>query len=70
MPQDAETLLGGFMKLIGQEEIWENMQKANAIPRAWAWFQGALRPLMGFVGADPGAVHADASSRSTSSTSS
>ena len=31
------------MKLIGQEEIWENIKKANAIPRAWAWFQGALQ---------------------------
>jgi hypothetical protein len=44
-----ELLIGGFMKLIGQEEIWENMKKANAIPRAWAWFQGALAGLLGFV---------------------
>ena len=37
------------MKLIGQEEIWKNIKKANAIPRAWAWFQGALAGLLGFV---------------------
>ncbi len=30
VPRTAETLIGGFMKLIGQEEVWENMKKANA----------------------------------------
>jgi hypothetical protein len=49
VPRNAETLIGGFMKLIGQEEVWENMKKANAIARAWAWFQGAMNDLMGFV---------------------
>ena len=49
VPRTPEILIGGFMKFIGQEEIWENMKKANAIPRAWAWFQGALQGLMGFV---------------------
>jgi hypothetical protein len=48
-PRNAETLIGGFMKLIGQEEIWQNIQRANAVARAWAWFQGALSGLMGFV---------------------
>ena len=43
------------MKLIGQEEVWENIKKGNAVARAWAWFQGALAGLMGFVAADPGA---------------
>jgi hypothetical protein len=47
--RSPENLIGGFMKLIGQEEVWENIQKANAIPRCWAWFQGALQGLMGFV---------------------
>ena len=51
--RSAETLIGGFMKLIGQEEIWENMKKANAIPRAWAWFQSAMSALMGFVSQIP-----------------
>jgi hypothetical protein len=49
VPRTAETLIGGFMKLIGQEEVWENLKKANAVPRAGAWFQGALEGLMGFV---------------------
>lgn len=54
VPRNAETLIGGFMKLIGEEEIWENIKKANAIPRCWAWFQGAINGLMGFVRAIPG----------------
>lgn len=49
VPRTPEVLIGGFMKFIGQEEIWENMKKTTAIPRAWAWFQGALQGLMGFV---------------------
>ena len=53
VPRSAENLLGGFMKLIGQEEIWENIKKGNAIPRAYAWFQGALEGLMGMVRAVP-----------------
>src|SRR5262249_46282825 len=28
--RNAETLIGGFMKLIGQEEVWNNMKQANA----------------------------------------
>lgn len=49
VPQTAEALIGGFMKLIGQEEIWNNIKKANALSRAWAWFKGALSGLLGFV---------------------
>ena len=49
VPRTAETLIGGFMKLIGQEEVWENIKKANALSRAWNWFQGALNGLLGFV---------------------
>jgi hypothetical protein len=49
VPRTPETLIGGFMKFIGQEEVWENIKKANAVARAWAWFQGALTGLMGFV---------------------
>lgn len=45
----ADNLIGGFMRLIGQEEIWQNLQRANAINRAFAWFQGALAGVMGFV---------------------
>jgi hypothetical protein len=54
VPRNAETLIGGFMKLIGQEDVWENIKKGNAIPRAWAWFQGALSGLMSQVEAVPG----------------
>ena len=49
VPRTPEILIGGFMKLIGQEEVWENIKKSNAIPRAWAWFQAALAGLIGFV---------------------
>ena len=49
VPRTPATLIGGFMSLIGQEEVWNNLQRANAVPRAWAWFQGALAGLMGFV---------------------
>ena len=45
----AENLIGPFMTLIGQEEIWENMKKANAVARAFAWFKGALNGLLTFV---------------------
>ena len=54
VPRSAETLIGGFMRLIGQEEIWQNLQQSRAVPRAFAWFQGALAGLIGFVTALPG----------------
>lgn len=56
VPRNADTLIGGFMKLIGQEEVWENIKKGKAVARAWAWFQGALAGLMGFVRAIPGKI--------------
>src|SRR5262249_21563815 len=49
VPRTADTLIGGFMKLIGQQEVWENIKKGNAIAKAWAWFQNALKDLLGFV---------------------
>lgn len=48
-----ENLIGGFMKLIHQEEIWQNIQKANAVPRAFKWFQGAVSALIAFVSQIP-----------------
>ena len=54
VPQDPQALLGGFMKFIGEEEVWNTMQKANAIPRAFAWFKGAMAALRGFVSEVPG----------------
>ena len=48
------------MKLIGQEEVWENLKQGKAVQRAWAWFQGALAGLMGFVHVDSGPDRRDA----------
>ena len=45
----AELLIGGFMKLIGQQEVWDNTKKSGAVPKAWAWFKGALSELKAFV---------------------
>jgi len=53
VPQTADTLIGGFMTLIGQQEIWENIKKSNAIPRAWAWFKNALKTLFALVSSIP-----------------
>ncbi len=53
VPRSAETLVAPFLKLIGEEEVWENMQKAKAIPRIWKWFQGALTEVKGYVAAIP-----------------
>lgn len=53
VPRNADTLVGGFMKLIGQEDVWENIKKGKAVAKAWAWFQGALEGLMGFVRSVP-----------------
>ena len=33
VPQDAEALVGGFLKFIGEGETWDKIQKANALPR-------------------------------------
>lgn len=56
VPRNAETLIGGFMKLIGQEDVWDNIKKGNAVARTWAWFQGALSGLMGLVRSIPGRI--------------
>lgn len=56
VPRNADTLIGGFMKLIGQQEVWNNLKRANAVARAWAWFQGALAGLLGFVRQIPGMI--------------
>jgi hypothetical protein len=48
-PRNADTVIGGFMKLAGQGDVWAKMQEANAVPRAWAWFQTAMEELGGFV---------------------
>ncbi len=52
----ASSLIGGFMGLIGQKEIWDNIQKGNAVARAWAWFQGAMKGALALVTSIPGRV--------------
>ncbi len=56
VPRNPEVLIGGFMKLIGQEEVWKNIQRGGAVPRAFAWFTGVLSGLMSFVNSIPGRV--------------
>ena len=56
VPRTAEALIGGFMKLIGREEVWENIRKGNAIGRAWQWFEKALAGLIGLVLSVPARV--------------
>ncbi|MEY4905914.1 MAG: hypothetical protein RLZZ292_3729 [Bacteroidota bacterium] len=53
VPQTADALIGGFMKLIGQEEVYENIKKGNAVERALTWFKGAMQGVMAFVAALP-----------------
>jgi hypothetical protein len=52
-PRTPETVIGGFMEMIGQQELWGNIQRANAIPRAWAWFQTAISGLVSLVSSIP-----------------
>ena len=49
----AETLLGPLLKMIGLGDVWQKMQDAKAIPRAWAWFQTTMSQLLGFVSQIP-----------------
>jgi Domain of unknown function (DUF4157) len=49
----AETLLGPLLKMIGLGDVWQKMQDAKAIPRAWAWFQTTMSQLVGFVSQIP-----------------
>ena len=52
----ASALIGGFMKLIGQEEIWENIKKGNAVAKAWDWFKTAMGGALNLVLSIPGRV--------------
>jgi hypothetical protein len=49
----ATEVIGGFMTMIGQDELWQNIQRANAIPRAFTWFKTAMKGLMGLVTSIP-----------------
>ena len=48
-PRTPDTVIGGFMKLAGEGDVWAKMQEANAVSRAWTWFQTAMEQLGGFV---------------------
>ena len=37
------------MKLAGQDDVWQKMQETKAVPKAWKWFQNAMKDLVGFV---------------------
>jgi hypothetical protein len=50
----ADMMIGGFMKIIGQDEVYNNIKKGNALDKCWAWFQGAMGALKGFVSEIPG----------------
>ena len=49
VPRTVETLIPGFLKLIGEEEIWNKIKEAKAFDRISVWFRGALKTLIGFV---------------------
>lgn len=55
-PFDGNAVVGGLMELAGQQEIWGNVKKANAISRVVSWFQGAKGKLVGFVRQIPSLV--------------
>lgn len=50
----ADAIVGGFMKLIGQDEVYNNIKKSNALDKCWAWMQGAWGALKSFVSEIPG----------------
>ena len=49
VPLNADTVVGGLMKLAGQDEIWQNVLKSGAKGRITSWFGGAKAALVGFV---------------------
>lgn len=53
-PRTPETLVGGFMILIGREDIWNNIRKANAVSRAFALVQQTVSGVLGILRAIPG----------------
>jgi hypothetical protein len=51
--QTPDALIGGFMTLIGQEEVYENIKKGNAVERAITWFKSTLQGLISRVSQIP-----------------
>jgi hypothetical protein len=54
----AAGIIGSFMELIGQGEIWKNIQQGNAVGQAWSWFKGAIAGALALVTSIPGRVMA------------
>ncbi|MDT7950232.1 MAG: DUF4157 domain-containing protein, partial [Acetobacteraceae bacterium] len=54
----ASALIGAFMELIGQKEVWENIKRGNAVNSAWKWFQTAMKGALALVVSIPGRVMA------------
>jgi hypothetical protein len=52
--RSPETVITGFLVFAGQQDVVDNMKKANSFSKAWGWFQGAMKTLMGFVSQIPG----------------
>lgn len=52
----GEALIGAFMDLIGQGEVWRNIQASGAIGKAWNWFRTAMRGALTLVVSIPGRV--------------
>jgi hypothetical protein len=48
-PPVGEAIVGGLLKMAGQGEVWENIQKSGAIGRIVSWAKGAFAGLKGFV---------------------
>lgn len=53
--RSAENLLGPLLRMIGLGDVWQKMQQAKAIPRAWAWFQSTMGQLVSIVSSIPSA---------------
>lgn len=52
----ASALIGAFMTLIGQEEVWNNIKNSGAIGKAWTWFKTAMAGARALVVSIPGRV--------------
>ena len=54
--RNADTLIGGFMKLIGQEEIWRTSRRRTRSTRALGVVPDRARRAAGVRPRDPGAI--------------
>ena len=70
VPQDADALLGGFMKFIGEEELWRHDAEGASDPARLRLVQGRAGGAPRIRQRDPRPVRRRRSSRSRSQTSS